>query len=306
MTELGLVVAAVFAFAAVTTYLVASELSRRSEKRATLRLLSAYGDKVTEGETRLDPIGARTVAPAVAWASRLGHRVSPAGSVERTAARLRIAGHARPGAIDRFLAGRIGIVLLALPVTVLLTSRLRLNGLAGVAVVILVMVAAVLGPDAVLARRAGDRQLAIQGALPEFLDLLTISVEAGLGFDQALDRISYQAVGPLAEEFRRMRGETRAGASRATALRSLADRVDLPELRTFVLAVQQAATFGIPIGVVLRGQSEDMRIKWRQIAQERAIKAPVKMLVPTVFCVFPALFVVTIGPAIVRIAGSGL
>ncbi len=301
-----LVVVGVFVFVVAATEAVVTELSRRNDKRATLRLLAAYGDTAEAGVNRLDPFAARTIAPAIAWASRLGHRVSPAGSVERTEAKLRIAGYSKPGALDRFLAARIGVVILALPVMLVLGSQLQLKGLAAVMVVGLVLVSAVLGPDAALARQADARQLAIRAALPEFLDLLTISVEAGLGFDQALDRISFQTTGPLAEEFQRLRGETRAGVSRAVALRSLADRVDVAELRTFVLAVQQAAAFGISIGVVLRGQAEDMRIKWRQIAQEKAIKAPVKMLVPTVFCVFPSLFVVTVGPAIVNLMHGAL
>ena len=108
--------------------------------------------------------------------------------------------------------------------------------------------------------------------------------------------------GPLTDEFARMLGETRAGSSRADAMRAMEKRANVPELRSFVLAILQADTFGVSIGRVLRAQADEMRIKRRQMAQEKAQKAPVKMLIPMVFCVFPALFVVVIGPAIVNIS----
>src|SRR5690606_29076673 len=160
----------------------------------------------------------------------------------------------------------------------------------------------VYGPDAILNRRVEERQQEIKTKLPDVLDLLVISVEAGLGFEQALDRTVGSVPGALTQEFSRMLGEVRAGASRADAMRAMEKRCDVPELRSFVLAILQADTFGVSIGRVLRAQADEMRIKRRQMAQERAQKAPVKMMIPMVSCVFPAFFVVVIGPAVINIA----
>ena len=117
-----------------------------------------------------------------------------------------------------------------------------------------------------------------------------------------MDRTIASVPGPMSDEFARMLGETRAGVSRADALRALDERTQVPEVRSFVLAILQADTFGVSIGRVLRAQSDEMRIRRRQRAQEKAQKAPVKMLIPMVFCIFPALFVVVIGPAIINLS----
>jgi len=140
--------------------------------------------------------------------------------------------------------------------------------------------------------------------LPDIIDLLVISVEAGLGFEQALQRVIESVEGPLPDEFSRMLGEVRAGSTRAEAMRAMDARIEVPEVRSFVLAILQADAFGVSIGRVLRGQAEEMRIKRRQIAEEKAQKAPVKMLIPMVFCIFPALFTIVLGPAAIRIANN--
>jgi tight adherence protein C len=205
--------------------------------------------------------------------------------------------------VDRFLAVRV-ITAALVPFAFIFTyvwNPVGVTGTAQLALFGVLSLALILGPDARLSREVEARQLELRKQLPDVLDLLTISVEAGLGFEQALDRTISAVPGALSEEFARMLGEVRAGSSRADAMRAMEQRTDVPELRSFVLAILQADTFGVSIGRVLRAQADEMRIKRRQIAQEEAQKAPVKMLIPMVFCIFPALFVVVIGPAIINI-----
>jgi tight adherence protein C len=154
----------------------------------------------------------------------------------------------------------------------------------------------------VVSHWAEERKTAIQRALPDSLDLLTISVEAGLGFDQALDRTVARVPGPLSEEFARMLGEMSAGIARVDSLRALDERTQVPELSSFVLSLIQADAFGISISRILRAQSDEMRIKRRQLAQERAQKAPVKMLFPMMLCIFPMIFVIVLGPAVINLS----
>lgn len=156
-------------------------------------------------------------------------------------------------------------------------------------------------PDAVLIRNGAARQKAIQRALPDTMDLLTISVEAGLGFDAALVQVMENVSGPLSQEIGRLLHEMRLGVGRSDAFRHLSERTDVEELNSFVLAIIQAESFGVSISRVLRAQAKDQRTKRRQRAEETAMKIPVKILFPLIFCVLPSLFVVVIGPGAIRL-----
>lgn len=159
-------------------------------------------------------------------------------------------------------------------------------------------------PDILLKNKASKRQKLIQAALPDFLDQITVGVEAGLGFDSAMSRTAKSNEGPLAQEFMRTLQHVSAGLSRAEAMRGLANRNKVAELRQFVGAILQAEQYGVPMAQVLRVQAAEQRRKRRQRAEEKAMKLPVKVLFPLVLCILPTLFIVLIGPAGISIAKS--
>ena len=298
------VLAAFCVFFALALGLVAvlGQAEDRATVRASLRRLGGYEVETMREQELTQPIAERIFKPVGTSLVGLGKRFTPGDYVEKSRRKLTVAGMPSSESLDRFLAIRT-VSLGLIPVWFFLaffvlpaSTRLALAAFG------FLTFASFLGPDAWLNRKMGERQFQIRVKLPDILDLLVISVEAGLGFEQALDRTVGAVPGPLSDEFNRMLGEVRAGASRADAMRALDARTDVPEVRSFVLAILQADTFGVSIGRVLRSQADEMRIKRRQLAQEEAQKAPVKMLIPMVFCIFPALFVVIIGPAIINIS----
>jgi tight adherence protein C len=284
-------------------YTVLAQIDEKSVVRDSLRQLEGYEVENVRDQELLAPISERAFMPVLGGLTSLGRRFTPVGYVDGVRKKFINSGNGSADAVDRFLAVRVLSVLAILPLFWLcyIWNPLNFKGFTQFAVFALFFAVCLLGPDSILSRRVQERQHDLRLMLPDVLDLLTISVEAGLGFEQALDRTVSAVPGPLSDEFARMLGEIRAGASRSEAMRALDQRTNVPEVRSFVLAVLQADTFGVSIGRVLRAQSEEMRIKRRQLAQERAQKAPVKMLIPMVFCIFPALFVVVIGPAIINI-----
>jgi tight adherence protein C len=284
-------------------YAVLSQVNEKSVVRNSLRQLDGYEVENVRDQELLAPVTERAVAPVLTGLTNLGRRITPVGYTDSVRQKMIRAGDGTNDAVDRFLAIRVITIAAVIPIIwfSFLWNPLGLSGMPQYLVFAILLFAALVGPDAMLNRRVEERQHDLRVKLPDILDLLTISVEAGLGFEQALDRTISAVPGSLSDEFSRMLGEVRAGASRADAMRALDQRTNVPEVRSFVLAILQADTFGVSIGRVLRAQAEEMRIKRRQLAQERAQKAPVKMLIPMVFCIFPALFVVVIGPAVINI-----
>ncbi len=270
----------------------------RAKKTATDRL-AVYGKDVLREESLTRPFAERAVAPIILGLGRILSRFTPAGYMNKIDKRLIYAGS--PGTLDAsawVVIKVLGTVVMIIA-WVFLQARLPVQQklLAGVLLIGL----GFFGPDAWLQRKIDGRRELMRRALPDVLDLLVISVEAGLGFDSALARVVGTVPGPLSEEFFRMLQETRVGASRRDAMRHLLDRTDVDELRSFLLAMLQAEAFGVTIARVLRVQADEMRIKRRQRAQEKAFAAPVKLVFPLVLCIFPALFIVILGPAALRI-----
>ena len=289
---------------ALVMFFVLSQLEERTTARSTLRQLDGYEIENQREKELLAPIHERLLEPVLALFGRFGGRLNPPDYVERVRQKHVQAGITNPDRVERFLAMRIlGFVFIPFWFTfAVIINPLGLEGLFKWAFTILGVVIGAVGPATRLNSAVDTRQKKIQRALPDVLDLLVISVEAGLGFEQALDRVIANVPGELADEFARVLGETQAGSSRADALRNFQERVDTAEVRSFVLAMIQADTFGVSIGRVLRAQADEMRIKRRQTAQEKAQKAPVKMMIPMVLCIFPALFVVVLGPAMINIS----
>jgi tight adherence protein C len=158
-----------------------------------------------------------------------------------------------------------------------------------------------IAPDYFVSLKAKGRREKIRADLPDALDLLAVSVEAGLGFDGAIAKLTEHMEGPLAEEFGLTLGEMRIGESRADALKRMSERVDAPELSSFTRAIIQADQLGTSLGRILRVQAADTRMRRQAAAEERAMKAPIKMLFPTVLFIFPAMFLIFLGPAFLNL-----
>jgi tight adherence protein C len=249
----------------------------------------------------------RAVLPTVATLAGFGRRLTPVGWAEALDRRLLLVGRPPAWPLERILTAKVvlGAIFTGLGFLWFTAgpSTLRLLGW------IFVGALAYFAPDLLLHSRGQERQAAIGKALPDTLDQMTISVEAGLGFETAMARAGRTGTGPLADELVRTLQEVQLGVPRSKAMRNLADRTDQADLRHFVLAVIQAESYGIPIADVLRTQAAEQRVKRRQRAEERAMKIPVKIIFPLILCILPTLFIVILGPAAIQISrtlfGSG-
>jgi tight adherence protein C len=237
--------------------------------------------------------GSDPFAQLPSWLRVLAVRLSPAGFAVTLQRRLDLAGNPARWTPDRILAakglGLVGLGLLGVLYGLHSLPILLLSATAGGAVGFFV-------PDLLLYNAGQKRQAKIRVALPDALDMLTICVEAGLGFDAALAQVARNSEGPLAAEFARVLQEMQIGKSRSQALRAMVGRTTVAELRSFVSALVQAGELGIAVARVLREQAKEMRLRRRQHAEEQAQKVPVKILFPLITCLFPALMVIIIGP----------
>ena len=258
------------------------------------------------------PLFERTIRPLASRLSGAVARVTSTSFTQSTEKRLALAGN--PG--DLRVADWLGIKAVGAIsgglLFVVLFDVVNVLGLPVTLQIIMVPIGMMFGytiPEFWLGGRVKRRQKAILLMVPDTLDLLTISVRAGLGFDGALGKVVEKLKGPLTEEFRRALAEIRVGKARRDALRDIVPRTEVPALTNFIGAIIQAEQLGVSISKVLQVQSEQLRIERRQRAEEQAAKAPIKMLFPLVGCIFPSLFIVILGPAIILIMinlGSGV
>lgn len=288
----------------VAAWVVFGHLQEKQLARESLSLLDGYeAEGFVSPEPTAGSLMERVVAPGVFQMSEVVRRFSPAGYADEVRQKYVHAGRGEADSVDKFLAVKaicsVGSVVAGIAIFffgVSPFSGIMQLGFGGAVVFGLFVL-----PDKRLDAAVQARQANIQRQLPDTMDLLTISVEAGLGFEQALERVIDAVPGELTDEYSRMMGEVRAGASRADALRAMDERIGIEEIKTFTMAIIQADAYGISIGKVLRSQADEMRIKRRQRAQEKAMKTPVKMLLPITLFIFPVLLVVILAPAFMNI-----
>jgi len=281
--------------------LVVAVLPTRSGEGGVAGALAAIERRYAQGspaatQKAADPLG---VLPG--WMRALALRLSPFGITAKLQHRLDLAGNPDRWNPDRVLAAKgLGLVVLA-------AVGMLIGAPNPVWLILFAAIGGSIGfflPDLLLYNAGLKRQERLRAALPDAMDMLTVCVEAGLGFDAALAQVARNTSGPLAAELARVLQEMQIGKSRTEALRATADRTTVTEFRAFVSALVQAGELGISVAKVLREQAKELRTKRRQRAEEQAQKVPVKILFPLVVCLFPALFVVIIGPGVITIMHS--
>jgi len=266
-------------------------------------------DNMTSGRTDIDdelakPFRQRILAPLSGDMATVLTKLTPKAVRANIEQKLIRAGGFAKLTNDEFLLV-MGFLALALPViggTLGVLAGAASSKVIGLA--LLAFLVSQLLPFILLNHKIAIRKVSIQKDLPDVLDLLTVSVEAGLGFDGALAKLAEKMKGALVDEFNRVLQEIRMGIARREALVAMGTRCEVPDLSLFTTSLVQADQLGVSIGSVLRVQSASMRQKRRQRAEEKAMKAPVKMLLPLVLFIFPSLFVVLLGPAVIQMLNS--
>jgi tight adherence protein C len=297
-----LLLAIVLVSAAAGTTAGGQAVSGVERSVALVQALSSQPKELTKEYD--EPFGDRILAPLQQRASKLAKRLSGGDAPERIRKRLDVAGNPVGWTVERVQAGKvIGAVAMFL-ISLALTAVLGTSVTVRIVVVLVATAVGWLGPNLYLYQKVYDRSKRMQRDLPDAIDLMTISVESGLAFDAAVQQVARNTEGPLADEFSRVLREMQIGQGRAEALRGLAERTEVDDVKSFVTAMVQADSFGIPIANVLRIQSSEIRTKRRQRAEEQAQKVPVKITIPLIFCILPTLFIAVMGPAVIHIMDS--
>jgi tight adherence protein C len=274
----------------------------RNRKVVSIRLdrITKTSSKSFENELS-QPLFVRIIRPILDDISRIVIRATPKEVTSGFERKVIMAGNPFNLSIRDWINLQV-MVILGLPfVTVGISFYLSLGVRTTVFIIIIEVCLGFLFPNLLLNRKIKDRQKSILNALPDVLDLLTVSVEAGLGFDGALAKVIDKMPGPIADEFDNVLNEMKVGKQKKDAMKDMAERVNINDLTTFVGSIIQADQLGVSIGNVLRIQSDQMRGKRRQRAKEKAMKAPVKMLIPMILFIFPTIFSVLIGPVVIKV-----
>jgi tight adherence protein C len=268
------------------------------ERRNLVTRAARYGRLRVPHTRELPKFRERVLAPFVTRASKLMLKVNPKASVEGVNAKLMAAGMRQTSAAG-FLAAQAALGAGGVVLGLLIMSSSPSS--TGFLAILVGGAGGFIAPSFYVSTRGRRRQTQVSSDLPDALDLLAVSVEAGMGFDGAVSKLTEHMDGPLIEEFELTLGEMRIGESRSDALKKMADRVAAPEMAAFVRAIVQADQLGISLGRILRVQAADARLKRQAAAEERAMKAPIKMLFPLVAFIFPAMFIVILGPAFLNL-----
>jgi tight adherence protein C len=306
MSDLWLVLALVGTFGAFLLLGFALD-GMRTERNRAVRLLESQvaGSDVNVREQELDEsFTRRALVPVLAGAARVARRVTPLDARDRLARKLLLAGSPAGWDAERIMAFKIIGLVAGFVLGLAVGTSTGLSPTVTILVAGLFTFAGFIAPDSIVNGRVDDRQREILRTLSDTLDLLTISVEAGLSLNASISQVVQNVPGVLSQEFARMLQEIQLGVNRADAFRHLAERTDVDELNAFALAMIQADVFGVSIAGVLRTQAEQLRIKRRQRAEAKAQQIPVKIVFPLILCVLPALFVVIVGPGAIRIVTS--
>jgi tight adherence protein C len=298
-------IAGIFASVALALSVIGVATEERRTIGRSLAALRAFSAAPPEMQKELDkPFSERVIEPLAQKFVGLGRRLTPADHATRIQHRLDVAGNPVGWSVDRVVGLKVVGFICALALALVITMVMGIGFGTTLIVCVGLAMAGYFAPNLWIYQKGYDRSNQMQKELPDALDLLTISVEAGLGFDAALSRVAKSTEGPLAEEFGRVLHEMNIGMGRIESLRAMGERTHLSELRGFVTAMIQADAFGIPIAQVLRVQSSEMRVKRRQRAEEKAQKVPVKILFPLIFCILPTLFLAVMGPAVIKMMGA--
>ena len=245
------------------------------------------------------PFTQRLLMPIMRVPVQQMERLMPTQMLDGVKERLILAGD--PMSLNGYLTFQIISIVMFTGMPILLFMSSGPLSLMKIGVILGFVIVGFMLPQMWLKSRVNGRQTAIIKSLPDAFDLITTCVEAGLGLDAALSRVAEKVEGPFADELTRTLRDIGLGKQRSLALKELGDRTGVPDLVTFVNAVIQAERMGSSVGTVLRVQADQLRVRRRQRAEEQAYKAPVKMIFPLILCIFPTLFIVILGPAVITI-----